>query len=115
MLILGCAAHVKEPSTRSNMAACARSCEQRADTCEKFCRNSCQQCRDLSLQRAAQHYSQYVHEELVEGGAILRNLNSYQNPLQCRKTTCNCRADYRVCIQSCGGVIRKSLQAAPVC
>jgi hypothetical protein len=42
-------------------------------------------------------------------------LNSYRDPLQCRKVTCNCHADYQVCIQSCSGVIHKQLRVASAC
>jgi hypothetical protein len=35
---------------------------------------------------------------------VSRDLNSYRDPLQCRKVTCDCLADNNVCKASCRGL-----------
>lgn len=96
-------------------AACKMNCDQRAAACQKVCRNNCPQCCSYANQSAANAYYDYRHEQIVKGGFIVRQLKSYRDPLQCRKTTCNCKADYQICIQTCGGRIPKQLKAAPQC
>lgn len=115
MVLTACVPQTNVSQPKTTYAVCAASCEQRSDQCNASCRNNCQQCQAFSKQTTMEHYRHYVHEQNVKGRSIARDLNSYRDPLQCRKITCNCRADYRVCIQSCGGVVKKQLQAAPYC
>ena len=107
--------HYNAVQNNSNMTQCKASCVQRANMCHKVCLNNCQQCSAYAEQSAAKNYLYYQHEQYIEGGVIARDLKSYRDPLQCRKVTCNCSADYNVCIQSCGGIIHKKLQVAPIC
>lgn len=95
--------------------SCRAVCDQRVDTCHLTCRNSCPQCNAFANQRAAKYFTEFEREKIIEGKTVTRELKSYRDPLQCRKTTCNCQADYQICMQGCGGVIYKSLQVAPVC
>lgn len=111
LALLGSCSYHATPQAK----ACTLSCEQRASACNKVCRNNCAQCTAYNFQTAASHFNHYFHESAVNGQIIKRDLNSYFDPLQCRKTTCNCRADYVACVQSCGGVVKKRLQAAAVC
>lgn len=108
-------AHPPTPQEKMVMSTCMASCEQRSSACNATCRNNCQQCLAYSRQSAVEDYLYYQHEQYVKGGTIARELKSYRDPLQCRKTTCNCSSDYQVCMQACGGVIRKQLRVAPVC
>ncbi len=94
---------------------CKSLCFERFDSCKKSCRDSCPNCSLSAYQRAAMNYTKYVHEQKVEGQIIARELNSYRDPLQCRKTTCNCLADYEECKQSFEGIIHKRLQVGPAC
>lgn len=98
-----------------NFMVCKASCDKRLNACTKLCRNNCPQCLAAASQSTARTYAHYVHEQYVKGGFIALQLNSFRDPLQCRKTTCNCRADYQICMQSCGGVISKRLQHVPLC
>ncbi|KTC66138.1 acyltransferase (plasmid) [Legionella adelaidensis] len=95
--------------------ACKLVCLKKFDACINNCRDSCSNCSACSSKATANSYKQYVHEELVQGGFLVRQLNSYRDPLKCRKPTCNCKADRRVCEQSCEGVIHKRLQVPPTC
>ncbi|KTD61667.1 acyltransferase [Legionella spiritensis] len=115
LFLASCVSMTKQPGDKQAFAACRVACQQAAKQCNRVCRNNCPQCTAYANQTAARHYRKYVHEVCVEGGIIARDLKSYRDPLQCRKTTCNCRADYQVCMQSCGGVIHKRLQVSPVC
>ncbi|MFC3907712.1 acyltransferase [Legionella dresdenensis] len=102
-------------AARTEFKQCQASCQKKAEACHKTCRNSCALCTIHANRKAAVNYSEYVHERTVKGEVIARQLQSYRDPLQCRKTTCSCPADYQVCMQSCGGVVHKSLMVAPVC
>ncbi len=95
----------------SSCNLCKVVCEHRAIACNKICRNSPSQCAAFRKQSVSEAYLYYRHEQYVKGGEIIRDLNSYRDPLQCRKTTCNCRADYRICVQACTGAISKQLRS----
>lgn len=101
--------------TRADMPACQASCLEQASKCSQRCNNNCQQCSAQESRSTVNDYIDWKQGQLVQGKVVSRELNSFRDPLQCRKTTCNCSADYNVCIQSCGGVIRKQLYVAPLC
>lgn len=103
------------PQCRGHFAQCKMSCDQRKAACSKTCRNNCAQCSTAANNRRVVQYNHYVHEQRVKGKNIALQLNSFRDPLQCRKVTCNCAADYQICLQSCGGVIQKTLKNAPLC
>ena len=94
---------------------CEQACEIQARQCQKICLDSCQRCTRGADTRAAKHYALYQHQQIVQGETIALELQSYRDPLQCRKTTCNCGADYSVCRQACGGKIHKRLQVVRAC
>src|ERR1700733_3322598 len=98
-----------------NYAACAASCESRLVVCSQLCNNNCLQCRAIAKFKTAEKYNHYKQEKFIEGKKVTLQLNSFRDPLQCRKVTCNCQADYQICLQSCGGAIRKRLEHAPLC
>lgn len=68
-----------------------------------------------SINSAMKSYGRYVHEQEVQGGMVIQELKSYRDPLQCRKVSCNCMADYNVCVQGMSGIIHKRLQVNPAC
>ncbi|MCP0914468.1 MULTISPECIES: acyltransferase [Legionella] len=111
IFMTGCNAsrHVQVP------VACKNACLERLSICQQVCDNSCRQCAARANRAAERSYNQYKKEECLRGGIITRELKSYRDPLQCRKTTCECGADYRVCLKACSGVIHKRLQVAPAC
>jgi len=115
LLLTSCVHHQVIVQNKAEFAHCKAGCDHRAAACQKVCRNNCAQCRAYTHQTAAGNYRHYVHEQSVKGNLIARELQSYRDPLQCRKITCSCSADHQVCMQSCGGVIHKHLQVAPVC
>lgn len=97
------------------VAQCKFSCVQQRTVCNKVCTNNCPNCTAHAAQHTENTYKKYMRQEQIQGGIIFRELNSYRDPLQCRKVTCNCSADYNVCIQSCTGIIKKQLRALPYC
>ena len=94
---------------------CQNTCLQRAQSCQKLCLNNCLSCKDSSMGEAINDYAHYIHEEQLKGGSVNRVLNSYRDPLQCRKVSCDCTADLMTCDQNCTGVIYKNLRTVPSC
>ncbi len=113
--LVGCASQKMAVKSANDKMVCKMACQQRLTACNQVCYKNCPTCTKVANASAARHYSQYKQEQCVQGGIIARDLKSYRDPLQCRKTTCNCWADYSVCVQACAGVIHKRLQIAPVC
>lgn len=100
---------------RQNMAVCKVSCMEKYTFCSHVCHDNCSQCTQGANLGAKTTHQAYVHEMCVRGGTIARELKSYRDPLQCLKSTCNCTADYRICVQACGVVIQKTLQVPGTC
>ena len=111
MLIASCA----NRTVPINYVACIASCESSFGNCSGVCGNNCSQCRAAALQKTAKNYSRYKNEKIVAGKIVALQLNSFRDPLQCRKVTCNCQADYMLCLQACGRAIPKRLEYAPLC
>ncbi|MBA2650103.1 MAG: acyltransferase [Legionella sp.] len=98
-----------------NLAHCQMHCRENLELCHATCSNHCAHCENSAAASAACGYDQYLQEIEVQGGIIARELNSYRDPLQCRKITCNCSADFNLCSQGCTGIIQKQLRAKPYC
>ena len=86
-------------------ANCVADCKGRLAACSKLCLDNCPQCSWVAGAMAAKKYNRYHCDRFIQGKIIALELNSFRDPLQCRKTTCNCGADYQVCMQACGGVV----------
>lgn len=94
---------------------CKMACIQHIEFCRQNCVNNCPNCSYISQRTAKENFAKYVHERKVEGKKVMRELNSYHDPLQCRKVTCDCLSDFAICKKGCTGVIPKKLQAVPYC
>ena len=117
-LCIGLMACSKQPegvSAKSSLQSCQAQCMKQNSACIKVCGNSCTQCAVQAHATADRHYAQFIHQQMVQGGLIARDLKSYRDPLQCLKTTCNCHADYYQCAQACTGTIHKRLQSPLTC
>lgn len=97
------------------LTQCQMACMKHFEFCSQNCMDNCPTCSWKGRYKAARNFSKYVSEEQVQGKKVMRELNSYRDPLQCRKVTCNCTADLVACKQSCSGVISKKLQIIPSC
>ncbi len=113
--LIACTSQQSSVKRVNERAFCKQTCQQQFKKCNKICHNNCRECGASADNSAARNYNEFVHEQQVQGGVLSRELNSYRDPLQCRKVTCDCSADYTVCEQSCNGLIQKRLQVAPVC
>ncbi len=98
-----------------DLAPCKKRCERMYRVCSQVCQDNCQNCAIVSNNQTIRNHNKYKHEICVRGGVIARDLNAYRDPLKCRKTTCDCLADYQICRDSCEGIIQKRLQVAQVC
>ena len=115
LCLTSCAMHQNIALHPSSQNQCKNRCMQQFETCKNICVDNCHTCSVKANQSSASSYAKYVGEEEIEGGIIARQLKSYRDPLQCRKISCNCYADFNTCTQSCTGVIQKRLQAVPNC
>ena len=106
----GCATYKTQ-----NVNQCKAQCVKSFESCKQLCSNSCSKCSTSEKRSALSHFLKYAHEEQLQGGAVTRDLNSYRDPLQCRKVTCNCYADLMTCNQGCTSIVQKSLQSVPYC
>lgn len=113
--LFSCSALQQASMRRMEVAACKTDCLERAKACALSCKDSCAQCLRKVDKKSIRDYHAYVHEECVKEGYVARDLNSYRDPLECRKVSCACQADQHVCISACTGVIQKTLRAPPVC
>jgi hypothetical protein len=100
---------------KKDLSRCKKVCFERFKLCHSSCVDNCRHCTQKANSSAGRHYRQYQQQQEIQGGTVARELKSYRDPLQCRKTTCNCEADYSVCRQSCTGIINKRLQVGPAC
>ena len=108
MLLFGCATtFTSPPSAKLSMRACKSQCLNKFKACAKVCKYSCQKCMAFVTTGVKRHYDYFVHQQQVQGGLVARELNSYRDPLQCLKSTCDCRADSNECTQACAGTIHK--------
>jgi hypothetical protein len=99
----------------SAINACQYHCRQQLNECKEKCDDGCIQCLQQSFTASNQHYFQFIHQQVVQGGGVARDLKSYRDPLQCLKSTCNCHADYYQCSDACTGTIHKRLQSPMTC
>lgn len=100
---------------KQEIAQCQQVCVQHFEFCKNNCVNNCPTCSWASTRSSVINFTKYVNEQKVQGKKVMRELNSYRDPLQCRKVTCDCLADLSVCKQSCSGVVRKRVQVVPNC
>jgi hypothetical protein len=116
LTIAGCVSvkHSIAPD-QEQFKSCKAYCLEQLNQCAHVCGNSCHHCVVSQTVTVSKKYRRYVHQQTVQGGVIARDLKSYRDPLQCRKTTCDCPADYRQCTQTCTGILYKRLQVAPTC
>ncbi|MBJ16317.1 MAG: acyltransferase [Legionellaceae bacterium] len=108
LLLNACALH--QPNT-SAINVCYQQCQQKLIACRTDCQHACTNCRQGAYQAALENYRAYLHEQAVQCKPVARELQSYRDPLQCRKTTCHCLSDYQICSQACRHNIIKQRRA----
>jgi len=115
LFLSGCTTQPKNEVKGQMVYQCMATCVQHFEFCKKNCVNNCPACSAASTRRSVFNFTKFIHEKQVEGQVVTRELNSYRDPLQCRKVTCSCIADFMVCKQNCTGKIPKRIQAVPYC
>ena len=105
---VGCVTQAHRYDLHQEIRACQSSCQQRLPPCQVTCRDDAL-CEKQAKLEAQKKYKKYEHGRCVEGKTIIRRLQSYDDPLQCRKMSCDCLADFRMCSEACAGVIHKQL------
>lgn len=113
--LMACSKQHAEVKAKSSIRSCQVLCLKQKRACMKACENSCRQCTLPADVTAGKRYARFIQQQTVQGALIARDLNSYRDPLQCLKTTCNCRADYYQCAEACTGTIHKRLQSPLSC
>lgn len=91
--------------------ACYRHCEQQNDQCTQICDDNQNVCRAKNDAMTAARFVRYQHQQAVKGQIMIAELPAFRDPLACRKTTCDCEQDKRMCKQACRGTIYKRLQS----
>lgn len=112
VLLTACNTYVQHQRA---LNACKLNCKVAMHHCEQSCRNNCQNCTLLANSEAAVHFNQYKHQQQLQGSIVALELQSFKDPLQCRKSTCACSADFEMCAQACQGIIHKRLKVVPPC
>lgn len=115
LLLTGCVNHLGTAVSLEDKKVCMMACENRFGQCQDACVDSCKTCAKQANQETTTYYRHYRHERCVQGKTMVRRLQSYHDPLQCKKSSCDCPADYRVCVDACSGDVHKRLQVAPMC
>lgn len=95
----------KEPASES-ANICVQQCQLSKNRCQKMCTNDDSLCQKNALMQAQLEYKKYINQQLTAGTTASRDLNSFYDPLQCAKTSCDCQQDYKACFQLCGGIIK---------
>lgn len=80
---------------------CIQQCQKKMHNCLMICQNNCENCVNSSNVTTENSYTRYINEQKIQGIGVIRQLNSYRDPLQCRKHTCNCNLDYKFCSNLC--------------
>lgn len=62
-----------------------------AITCIKNCNNDCRRCMHFAKLAAQKKYFNYRQEQFIKGSIRILQLNSFKDPLQCKKITCDCQ------------------------
>lgn len=113
--LLSCSTHHNTHLNSASVNQCKSMCIQRFDVCNKSCVDNCKNCTLSAYYRSSANFTKYSQEIKVMGGIVSRELNSYRDPLKCRKISCNCEADRDTCTQGCTGVIQKRLKIVHNC
>lgn len=114
LVLAGCKTYQGFSLNNQVLLACQKACWASQKICQTQCQNNIDNCESAASQNTKKMFCRYKHEQYIQGNIVARELKSYRDPLQCRKITCDCWADYRVCRAACTPIIHKRLQTLPV-
>jgi hypothetical protein len=113
LMLFSCSAYKNFMEIQHAKAECHHTCQDKLSKCLVVCHNNKRDCSVSAHLHAGRQYGKYLNEQSIQGKDQILELNSFRDPLQCQKTTCECLADARVCRQFCDGKIRKRFQVVP--
>ena len=112
LLLAACSYYQHSMQKQEEIRQCLLHCEQRYQTCLSVCDDNLADCNMKSQARSAVHFAHYRHQQTMKGQVVTAETKAFQDPLACRKTTCDCVEDKNMCHQACRGFINKRLQYA---
>lgn len=115
VMLAACSSYQNYVNSEKELKACRIKCYTIEKKCNATCVNNCNNCSTLAYAQSANRFKMYKHRQLVQGKIVALELQSFKDPLQCRKTTCSCKKDLRVCLQACSGKIYKNFKVVAVC
>jgi hypothetical protein len=120
ILLAGCSAKYEKYYTyefppSEDGKQCIQQCMKTKDRCLSLCTNDQDLCHKNSWLQADKEYQRYVKERQLVGRSINRDMNSFYDPLQCSKVSCDCESDYRACYRMCGGVVKVGKRCVAHC
>lgn len=83
---------------------CQAACLVNWQNCAKYSQNNGKNCMRKCRFDTILYYNRYLREQTVQGVKVIRQLNSFRDPLKCTKVTGYCEADYQMCLNVCQGV-----------
>jgi len=111
ILLSSCSNYSDYLEKERQLKSCHIKCNMKLDICNKQCKNNALECAVKANIEASKNFKRYKKREFIQGKVLIEELQSFKDPLQCRKVTCSCQEDFRVCNQSCRGKIYKHLKA----
>ncbi|PJD93597.1 MAG: acyltransferase [Legionella sp.] len=112
LMMSACSYYHHERQVVAQKKTCYANCVKKCKHCLDVCDQNTTVCQAKADAMAAVHFSQYRHQQNVQGELTMAELKSFRDPLACLKTTCDCVQDKRVCQQSCDGKVYKRMQSA---
>ena len=115
VFLISCSSYKNHIVYEKELKTCKMQCSAVLAQCNQICVNNCTNCTRIANENALQRFNVYKNKQIVEGKKLVLELNSFKDPLQCRKITCSCKDDFQVCVQSCQGRIHKNLKVVAAC
>lgn len=99
----------------SSKDPCLLACQQQQLRCHKLCLTDCPHCCKYTKMQGTVFYRRYLRRSRIEGKPAFSSLQSFYDPLQCNKNSCDCVQDFLLCEQNCQGKIHKRLKTYKFC
>ena len=97
LLLVSCVS----PNDQREIHACKDVCQHKSQNCQKVCGDDGRHCLENVMTHTKESYARYVAQQRVQAKDIALELQSFRDPLQCKKITCDCLADARLCAKAC--------------
>jgi len=110
-LLSGCQHQWSNPEQKT----CLNACYEKNRYCHKICQTDCPHCCKYTKMQGLHFYRRYLKRCRIEGKPAFSSLQSFYDPLQCNKNSCDCQKDFLLCQQSCHGKIPKRLKTYKFC